>query len=194
MADDIRYVGGNINGRYTLTARAGLRCFACRATSISPRRLTLSAPVSGEAGELVAFYFKDFGLLRGTVTRQLEFGFVADIAASEEEQARMAATIDWLRKKRTQLVSDHREHPRLPPRDPRSTLVLADGSVRDCFIIDMSQSGVAVSVDYTPEIGQVLAVGRVIGRVVRRLDEGFAVQFVAMHDVQELNRMLGPLA
>jgi len=56
--------------------------------------------------------------------------------------------------------------------------LLADGTVRTCFIIDVSVTGAAVSTDFVPEIGTVLAVGKAVGRVSRHFDGGFAVQFI----------------
>jgi hypothetical protein len=77
------------------------------------------------------------------------------------------------------------------PRDPRSAVVLGGGDVLPCLVIDMSASGIAVSADYEPALGEPLAVGRMIGRVVRRLEVGFAVQFIeplGLEVVEELMR------
>ena len=60
----------------------------------------------------------------------------------------------------------------------------------DCFVIDISTSGVAVSADVQPEIGTPLAVGSLVGRVVRHLDDGFAVQFVQVVDADGLEQKL----
>jgi hypothetical protein len=62
----------------------------------------------------------------------------------------------------------------------------ADGSIQNCFVIDMSVAGVAVSADFVPEPGEVLAVGSVIGRVVRVFREGFAIRFVSLQDSDTL--------
>jgi hypothetical protein len=67
---------------------------------------------------------------------------------------------------------------------------LADGTVHDCFIIDMSVSGVAVSAQLQPPIGMPLAIGACIGRVVRLLPDGFAVKFVETQNRPDLNRLL----
>ena len=64
------------------------------------------------------------------------------------------------------------------PHNPSSTLSLADGTRLTCFVIDMSASGAAVSAEFYPELGEVLALGKAIGRVVRHFREGFAIQFV----------------
>jgi hypothetical protein len=68
--------------------------------------------------------------------------------------------------------------------------MLADGSVRGCFVIDMSASGAAVSADLTPQLGDVLAVGKIVGRVVRLFAEGFAVRFIELQDPDALPHLL----
>jgi hypothetical protein len=113
-----------------------------------------------------------------------------DIAASQEERARLGAKIDWIKKKFHNAAPDKREHKRMLPRNPRSGLILPSGAKMDCFIIDMSRSGVAISADLNPEIGTPLAIGGVIGRVVRHLDVGFAVKFVSLQDTDTLEQVL----
>lgn len=66
--------------------------------------------------------------------------------------------------------------------------MLPDGTSVSCLVIDMSVSGAAVSADIVPEIGMPLAIGRAVGRVVRRFGEGFAVQFVTMQSADTLEQ------
>ncbi len=47
----------------------------------------------------------------------------------------------------------------------------------ECFVIDISASGAAVSADVVPDVGTILAIGQVPGKVVRHFAEGFAVKF-----------------
>ena len=54
----------------------------------------------------------------------------------------------------------------------------------------MSISGVAVSAEVTPELRTPLAVGKVVGRVVRHLPGGFAIEFVQPLELPMLERML----
>ena len=188
--DDVRLIGGNVNGRYTLSGSSSVRCFACRAQSISPRQVVLSAPVSGDVGDPVNIHFSDFGILQANISRVIDFGFVADLLASDDDRALIAAKIRWLRKHVTSSVVDHRQHKRSLPRNPRSSLILNDGSKRDCFIIDMSPSGAAVSAEYAPQFDEALAVGRAVGRVVRHLELGFAVRFNTVIGDADLDRIL----
>jgi hypothetical protein len=43
--------------------------------------------------------------------------------------------------------------------------------------LNISASGAAVSAQTLPEIGAALALGRLVGRVVRQFKGGFAIQF-----------------
>ena len=192
--DDVRLIGGNINGRYTL-AGGGRRTssFACRAQSISPRAIALAAPVSGSVNEPVNVHFADFGILQGRISRLLDFGFVMDVIATADERVKIAAKIRWLRKRAAQEAPELREHKRMPPRNPRTTLTLEDGTKLPCFIIDQSPSGAAVSADVVPDMNQELVVGRVHGKVIRRLDPGFAIQFTSLQDPTVLDKVLAPI-
>jgi PilZ domain len=83
-----------------------------------------------------------------------------------------------------------REGNRIIPAKPHSTVIFADGNYATCFVIDMSVTGAAVSTEAQPEIGTPLAVGSCVGRVVRHLREGFAVQFVERQDPAHLEALV----
>lgn len=192
--DDVRLIGGNINGRYTLAGGGrGTSSFACRAQSISPRAIALAAPVSGSIDEAINVHFADFGILHGRVSRILDFGLVMDVIATADERVKIAAKIRWLRKRAAQEAPELRQYKRLLPRNPRTTLTLSDGSTLPCFIIDQSPSGAAVSADIVPALDQEVVVGRVHGTVIRRLDVGFAIQFTSAQDSTMLDRVLAPI-
>jgi hypothetical protein len=180
IRQDIRIVV-RIPGRFSLAGRrdpnGNRRQFACRAVNISQTSVVLATPVSGPIGERVIAYFEEFGKIQGSVTRVLDGGFVMRIAANSDERSRLVRKLIWLEQNKNYDVPDVRIHKRIVPQDPISTLIFPDGSMLGCFVIDMSASGVAVSADVIPEIGAVLAVGKVAGKVVRHFTEGFAVQF-----------------
>lgn len=201
---DVRFIG-NIAGRYTLSNAQGVirgsdaQVFACRINSISPAMAVVSAPVSGHVGELVAANFDHFGIIHGHVTRVLPGGFAFDIDTTEEGRENLALKIEWMKKKVFRAVQDKRAHKRVRPRTPQAVLKLVDNTSVPAFIIDVSCSGVAVSADLAPAVGSVMAVGKVLGRVVRKLDVGFAVQFVEVQSMTFVEQLLttaheGPIA
>ena len=135
-------------------------------------------------------HFQPFGTVRGTVARHIDGGLCMDIEADDEEREKLASKIDWYKKRTFAGVTDKREHRRFMPREPRSAVVLADGTVMPCLVIDVAASGAAVSADVDPALGEPLAIGKVIGRVVRKLEVGFAVQFTAPQDQATIEEML----
>lgn len=184
----------NMSGRYMLASRrdeqGNRREFACRAVNMSIRALLVLAPVPGPVGERVIAYFGEFGTIDGTITRVLANGFVMSITASDDQRDRLAAKLAWLEDHRTYDIPDARGHRRIVPRNPLSTLTLASGETSTCLVIDLSESGAAVSADIVPPIGAPVAVGAVVGRVQRHFAEGFAVTFEETQVLRHLQRLL----
>lgn len=190
---DVRFIGA-VMGRYALESRRargrGVQVFACRLQSISPHMIVASAPVTGSIEEKITAHFQPFGTLRGQISRHIDGGFCIDIDSGTEERERLAGKIDWYKKRTFAGLSDKRQHKRFMPRDPRSVLLLPDGKLLPCLVIDISASGAAVSADVDPAIGSALAIGKVVARVVRQLEVGFAVQFVEEQDPDRIEETL----
>jgi hypothetical protein len=190
---DVRIIA-NIPGRYSLAdlrnTRGERRVFACRAVSLSCRSIALAAPVKGKVGDRVIAYIDRIGKLEGPIDRLLEHGFVMNIAASQEERNNLAAKIVWLESHKNHDVADRRTDKRTIPANPHSKMILSDGRVESCFVLDYSVSGAAVSADTVPDIGTVLAIGSVVGRVVRHFADGFAIQFVQRQNMDHVESML----
>jgi hypothetical protein len=186
---DIR-IGGKFSLANKRDATGHRRKFACRTINISQSAMVLAAPVAGAIGERVIAYFEEFGELNGAIIRVFDGGFAMKIAASPKDRARFWDKLMWLKESQSLKVSDRRRHKRIIPQEPRSTLVLSDGRILECFVIDMSASGVAVSADVVPSIGTPLAIGKVVGKVIRHFDDGFAVRFNEIQDLGRLERMI----
>jgi hypothetical protein len=184
----------SISGRYVLADKRNIRRerrqFACRTLSVSPDFLALAGPVCGDPGERVIAHFDELGRLEGRIVQPIVGGFAMSIAMPDAQRAALAARIDWIDRHKKQEVPDGRKYKRTIPKSPYATLVLADGRVMTCFVIDMSRSGVAISADHMPMRGEVLAVGKIIGRVVRIFPEGFALRFVELQHPDDLERRL----
>lgn len=192
-----RAVEVRTTGRYSLASRydaAGKRReFACRTTRISPFQMLVVAPVLGPKGERVIAYFGEFGNLDGFITDIVEGGFLVDLAGTKNQREKLANKLEWLEKRQKDpSIVDVRQQQRIIPENPHTTLLFADATALTCFVIDVSPSGVAVSADIEPEIGTRLAVGRTVGSVIRRFDEGFAVQFDQLQDPSRLEQAIKP--
>lgn len=193
---DVRFIGA-VAGRYALSDRkesadGKVPVFACRLCSISTRVAVVVGPVVGKLDEVVTAHFDEFGILRGRIIRQLPSGFAAELQLNAVERSKLGGKIAWQKKRVHGQVPDRREHKRILPRDPRSVITMADGTRVPCFVIDISLSGVAVSAHIAPEIGTPMAVGKMVGRVVRYLDGGFALQFLAPQPAEHLEVLLMP--
>jgi hypothetical protein len=188
-----------IAGRYTLTRKLDSqgkpREFHCRIVGISSHEMRLEGPVKGALRERVVTNCKEFGTLEGVVDRFAERGFILRLTASKEERAKLAAKIDWQLQSRNKGASENRGDRRIIPSNPHSSIILADGSRVQCFVIDMSVSGAAVSAELDIEAGTPLSVGAVVGRVVRKIPAGFAVKFIERQDINFLEKLIiRPLA
>lgn len=183
---DVRFVGV-LSGCYTLSNKrdaltGALRVYACRTQSVSTDRLVLDGALFGASGDRLAVKLEELGLLRGVVEKVMGSGLVANLEMEPEDRAKLGAKLAWIKKRRFKHIIDKRSHPRWFPRNPRTSILFADGEKLDAFIIDLSRSGVAISAEIKPALGTPMAVGRVLGRVVRHLEAGFAVGFPALHD------------
>lgn len=187
---DVKFIGP-IKGCYYLFSRAkladsDLKVFACRTQSITPKRIVINAPVRGLIGEKVSLKLDQFDIIQGTISQIIPAGFVVDVEAEGDAQEKLSAKIDWLKKQRLKAVKEHRDHKRIMPPQSRTAITLADGATVECFIIDVSESGAAVSADLKPSVGTRLAVGSATGVVVRHIEAGFAVQFDNSLDMSAL--------
>lgn len=190
--DDVRFIG-SLLGRYTLESRArtsGVQIFACRLQSISPRMLVASAPVVGEQQEKFTAHFGPFGTMRGQIARHIEGGFCVELTGDDAVRDRLAARIAWYKRRTFEGLPEKREHRRFIPREPRSTVLLPDGRLLPCLVMDLSVSGAAISADLEPAIGAPMAIGKTVSRVVRHLDVGFAVKFAEPLEIDVVEEMI----
>jgi hypothetical protein len=102
------------------------------------------------------------------------------VSATPRKRDKLAAQLTWLANRHILGLPEDRRHGRVVPRDPVSTMVLPNGTSINCRVIDMSLSGAAVATDQRPPIGTLITLGKTQGRIVRHLDQGFAVEFTRL--------------
>ena len=169
----------NLLGRYMLADR---REFPCQVINMSPGGMALVAPVVGQAGERVIAYVDHVGRLEGVIARLIENGFAMTIGATVRKRDKLAAQLTWLANRQILNLPEDRRHGRITPRNPMARLILPNGLNLTCRVIDMSQSGAAVSIatDQRPDVGALITIGKTTGRVVRHLEDGFAIEFTRL--------------
>jgi hypothetical protein len=164
-------------GRYMLEDR---REFPCQVIDMSPGGMALIAPQCGRLGERVVAYIDHIGRLEGMIARIFPSGFSMTIAASARKRDKLAAQLTWLANRSILDLPEDRRHGRITPRNPMARLILPNGINVTCRIIDISQSGAAIASDQRPEIGALITIGKTSGRVVRHVEDGFAIEFVRL--------------
>lgn len=186
----------SIPGQFSLADRRDMRgerrVFSCRAVNVSAHAIALASAVSGKVGDRVIAEIEHLGKLKGSIMRVLERGFVMNIIASAEEREKLATKIEWLAKYKDHDEGDRRAQRRFVPANPYSQIMLPDGSTQTCLVVDLSITGAALSAEAVPEVGTVLAVGKIVGRVVRHFEGGFAVQFTERQSPDEIEKKLLP--
>ena len=165
----------NLLGRYMLADR---REFPCQVVNMSPGGMALIAPVGGNAGERVIAYVDHLGRLEGQIARLFQNGFAMTISATARKRDKLAAQLTWLANRDILNLPEDRRHDRIVPRNPIAILTLEDGSKMTCRIIDMSLSGAAIAAENRPPLKSLVLLGKVQARLVRNLEEGFALEFV----------------
>ncbi|MEW6769253.1 MAG: PilZ domain-containing protein [Pseudomonadota bacterium] len=163
-------------GRYMLADR---REFPCQVINMSPGGLALLAPGIGNVGERVVAYLDHIGRIEGKITRLLDNGFAMTVGATPRKRDKLAAQLTWLANRQILNLPEDRRHDRIVPRNPLALLKIGeDGRQMQVRIIDLSLSGAALAAESRPTVGSAVTLGRVQARVVRHLEEGFAVEFV----------------
>jgi len=167
----------NLLGRYMLADR---REFSCQVTDMSPGGMALVAPVVGQAGERVIAYVDHVGRLEGVIARQFQNGFAMTISATMRKRDKLAAQLTWLANRHLLSSPEDRRHGRIAPKNPTARVIMPNGTNIAVRVIDISQSGCAIASKERPEIGAAVTVGKTPGRVVRHIEDGFAVEFVRL--------------
>ena len=170
--------------------RGELQPFDGRAIAISTEVIAVTGPVLSWVGDRVIAQIEHLGRVEGKIVGLLrQQGFDMSISASPRQRAKLADKIRWVERFKNLETSEQRANRRFFPKVPVSTLILPDGSRIPCLVTDLSTAGAAVTADIRLPIGTTLAVGRVVGRVVRHLETGFALRFVQLQDQQTVEAL-----
>lgn len=169
----------NLLGRYMLTDRQE---YPCQVIDMSPGGMALVAPVVGQPGERVIAYVDHLGRLEGKVARLIDNGFAMTISATVRKRDKLAAQLTWLANRQMLNLAEDRRHGRFVPRNQSARLILPNGHNVGVRVIDLSQSGaaIAMSPELRPAIGLMVTVGKAHGRVVRHIEDGFAIEFTRL--------------
>ena len=116
----------SVLGRYMLENR---REYPCQAVNMSPGGIALVAPVVGNPGERVVAYLDHIGAGRRPDRAPSAEWFRDDGSATVRKREKLAAQLTWLANRHALNLPEDRRHERILPKNPRTTLTLANGIV-----------------------------------------------------------------
>jgi hypothetical protein len=183
-----RRVPVTVTGRFM---REDKQEYPCQLVNMSAGGMAMLAPVTCDVDERIVAYLDNLGRIEGIVVRSFEGGFAVRILASLYKRERIANLLTWLVNQKSLGLSEERKHERVVPRINASKLILPNGEVHNCRVIDVSLSGASVACTVKPPIDTVVILGRMRGRVVRHHDQGLALQFIELQDPDSLARTFG---
>jgi PilZ domain len=183
-----RRVAVNLFGRFM---REDKQEYPCQVVNMSAGGMAMVAPVKCGDGERIVAYLDNLGRIEGVVVRSFEGGFAVRILASLYKRERIANLLTWLINQNALGLGEERKHDRIVPRINASKLIMPNGDVHNCRVIDVSLSGASVACTIKPPLGTMVILGRMRGRVVRHHEQGIAIQFVELQDPDSLARTFG---
>jgi hypothetical protein len=99
------------------------------------------------------------------------------IMATPRKRDMLAAQLTWLANRSILNLPEDRRHGRFVPKITGARLILPNGTNVGVRLIDLSLSGAGIGTQERPEIGSHVTIGKIPGRVVRHLEQGFAIEF-----------------
>jgi hypothetical protein len=153
--------------------------FPCLTVDMSPGGVALASEERVEIAERIVAYLDHVGRIEGRVAREFQGGFAIAMKLPALKRERLADQLTWLANRQELGMPEDRRHDRIRPRKSRTTLILPTGREVMASIVDVSQSGVAISLatPVAPPVGTPVTVGVTKGRVVRLFANGLAVEF-----------------
>ena len=153
----------------------------CRTADISPGDARVAAPSLPEIGQRVVLYLEDFGRIAGHVARRCGEGEVAVIfESSAHKREKLAEALTWAINKIPLGLeqTDRRDRPPACQRSELARIETESGQAYEGEVLDFSLAGMTLRTPQpAPPIGAWVRVGGIHGRVSRRIEGGFAIDF-----------------
>ncbi len=159
--------------------RSNRREYPCMTLDMSPGGVAFSTDEAVETGERIVAYLDQLGRLEGRVVREFDGGFAIAMKLPAVKRERLADQLTWLANRHVLGLPEDRRHERIRPTHIRTTLIFPHGREVLASIIDVSQSGCALTLSgpVTTSVGMAVTVGSTPGRIVRPLANGVAIEF-----------------
>jgi len=169
--------------------RANREEFSCMTIDMSPGGVAFACEEHVDVGERIVSYVEQIGRLEGYVARDFDEGFAIAMRLPAPKRERLAVQLTWLVNRQVLGLPEDRRHERIRPRHIRTTLILPRGREVLATIVDISQSGVALTLSHpvNPTVGTPVMVGATPGQIVRSFGDGVAVEFSRIIPAEAFN-------
>ncbi len=155
----------------------------CLVINVSAGGVLLKAVNPPQAGEKVVVYIDNVGRHEGQVIRSAKHHFAVDYRSRRAKTKRAADNLTYALNT-AHMRLDRRQTPRIRTEEP-TVLTLENGESIACEMLDISLTGASIAIDPRPELGAIVKIGRMTGKVVRRHDKGVGVVFTGAAEKME---------
>lgn len=154
----------------------------CAVTDMSSGGAHIACEVVPEPQAEVVLYIDGFGRFEGTVARipkgePGDAGFAVRFNCTALKRERVAEQLSQYLKSGSVDETLLRRHDRKPTKG-LARFTRASGEVVNCKVLDLSLGGVSLATDVRPQIGEIVLIGQMAGRVVRIHENGIGIEFV----------------
>lgn len=168
---------------------ADRREFECVIIDVALGGIALKAPVNGDIGEPIIVYIDQLGRVQGDIVRYVEGGFAVKLTVTTRATERLAIRLSDLQASGNSdsPPEERRRSLRVEPDDKVTRITLPLGIGADCEVLDLSRTGADVKTSQRPQIGCLVQLGQLLGKVVRHTEHGVAIAFEDMSDSASLS-------
>lgn len=154
----------------------------CTIIDMSPGSAQVESPVLPEPQAPVVLYIEGFGRFDAVVARPIkgewsDGKFGVKFNCSPLKRERVAEQLAHFVERGTLDDTALRRHERVPTRG-LTRFTRASGEVVNCEVLDLSLGGVSLATNVRPQIGEVVLIGQIAGRVVRIHENGIGIEFM----------------
>lgn len=146
---------------------------------MSPGGLSVTADHQPPIGSQTIVYIDDIGRVEGQVARHHSYGFAIRLASTQHRRDKIAERLTFHANRHRLRDEDLRGHER-SELNQSVRCIMPDGQEVPCRVIDLSLTGAAIAMTHPLPLGSELMIGRMQGRVVRKLPDGVAVRFLTV--------------
>jgi hypothetical protein len=161
----------------------------CQVTNLTITGATFLTSKMPHIGVPLVAYIGDLGRVEARVGPATEGGFAITFSCTGARLERLQQRVQAVIGAGPATGIAARRHLRIEPTEKQSQIMLPDGRVYPCEVLDISVASAAIKTDVMPGLGTFLMLGRMKGRVIRYLENGVAIEFVKYLDAKQFSNV-----